>query len=59
MISCYFGIPKLNDNWRNKRPIYRVNVSLNFNQALIKKMGLLNMYDKVMTMVLIVHVLFY
>ena len=59
MISCYFGIPKLNDNRRNKRPIYRLNASLNSNKALIKIMGWLNMHDKVMTIVLIVYVLFY
>ena len=58
MISCYFGIPKLNDNWRNKRSFYRGKASLNFN-ALIKIMGWLNMHDNVMTIVLIVYVLFY
>ena len=44
MITCYFGITKLNYNWRNKRPFYRGNASLNFNQALIKIMGWLNMH---------------
>ena len=53
MISCYFGIPKLNDNWRNKRSFYRGKASLNFN-ALIKIIGWLNMHDNVMTIVLIV-----
>ena len=52
MISCYFEIPKSNDNWRNKRSFYRGKASLSFN-------ALIEIIDNVLTIVLIVYVLFY